>query len=291
MSFSALIEVSELACHIGQSDWLVVDCRSSITDASAGKRAYIEGHLPGAVFADLGHDLSDKSRKGQGRHPFPSDAQFSALLSQWGLAPGTQVVCYDADNGTMAARLWWMLQAVGHAAAAVLDGGIAAWHAAGGAVVTDIPQRSSTTVDVHFDLRRFMTFEEAGQLPNRPDLILVDARAGPRYRGEVEPIDPVAGHVPGAVNRPFTDNLDASGKFKSADRLYSEFIDLLQSRPPEAMAHMCGSGVTACHNLLAMHHAGLSGARLFAPSWSGWISDPARPVAREECRSGVSRDS
>jgi thiosulfate/3-mercaptopyruvate sulfurtransferase len=281
MSYSALIGISELAPHIGKRDWLVVDCRSSITDAGAGQRDYIEGHLPGAVFADLGHDLSDKSRKGQGRHPFPSDAQFSALLSQWGLAPGIQVVCYDADNGTMAARLWWMLQAVGHGAAAVLDGGIAAWRAAGGAIDTAIPTRSATMVDAHFDAGRFMGFEEAGELPNRPDRILVDARAGPRYRGEVEPIDPVAGHVPGAVNRPFTENLDASGKFKSADQLHREFSDLLQSRPPAAMAHMCGSGVTACHNLLAMHHAGLAGARLFAPSWSGWISDPARPVARK----------
>ncbi len=280
MNYSALIGVPELASRIGQIDWLVVDCRSDIADASAGQRAYVEGHLPGAVFADMNRDLSDLSLKGLGRHPFLGDAQFSALLSRWGWVPGMQVVCYDADNGTMAARLWWMLQTVGHAAAAVLDGGFAAWRAAGGKFDTGIPVRSPTTVSVHFDARRFMGFDEAGQLQHRADLILVDARMSLRYRGEVEPIDPVAGHVPGAVNRPFPHNLDADGKFKSAERLRNEFNDLLQSRPPAAMAHMCGSGVTACHNLLAMHHAGLTGARLFAPSWSGWISDPARPVAR-----------
>jgi thiosulfate/3-mercaptopyruvate sulfurtransferase len=280
MNYSALISVAELAPHVGQDDWLLVDCRADISDAGAGQRAYLEAHLPGAVFADLNRDLSDLGRAGLGRHPFPRDAQFSALLSRWGFSPGMQVVCYDAENGTMAARLWWMLQSVGHARVAVLDGGMAAWRASGGAVETAVPARLPGSVEVTFDAKRFAAFDEVSALPGGAGLILVDARAAPRFRGEVEPIDAVAGHVPGAVNRPFSENLLADGRFKPAVRLRDEFNVLLQSRSPSAMAHMCGSGVTACHNLLAMHHAGLPGARLFAPSWSGWISDPSRAVAR-----------
>jgi thiosulfate/3-mercaptopyruvate sulfurtransferase len=280
MSYSSLLGVAELLPHIGQEDWLLVDCRSDIADPGAGLRAYREGHLPGAVFADLNRDLSDLSRPGLGRHPFPGAAHFSEVLSRWGFSSRLQVVCYDADNGSMAARLWWMLRSVGHASVAVLDGGIAAWRAAGGAIETAVPERSPGPVEVKFDSKYFVGFDEVAQLQNRADLILVDARGAPRYRGDVEPIDPVAGHVPGAVNRPFTENLVAGGRFKPAAQLREEFDALLQSRAPTSMAHMCGSGVTACHNLLAMHHAGLVGARLFAPSWSGWISDPARAVAR-----------
>lgn len=280
MSYSTLIDVAELSPHVGQDDWLLVDCRSDIADAGAGLRAYREGHLPGAVFADLNRDLSDLSRTGLGRHPFPVAAQFSEVLSRWGFSSRLQVICYDADNGSMAARLWWMLRSVGHASVAVLDGGIAAWRAAGGAIETVVPERSPSSVEVKFDSKYFVGFDEVAQLQNRADLVLVDARGTPRYRGEVEPIDPVAGHVPGAINRPFTENLVASGRFKPAAQLRDEFDALLQSRAPTSMAHMCGSGVTACHNLLAMHRAGLAGARLFAPSWSGWISDPTRAVAR-----------
>lgn len=280
MNYASVISVEELTPHIGQGDWLLVDCRSEISDASAGQRAYHEGHLPGAVFADLNLDLSDLSRSGLGRHPFPSDAQFSMVLSRWGLSSESQVVCYDADNGSMAARLWWMLQSVGHTSAAVLDGGIAAWRAAGGTLETASPVRVPSSVSVRFNEGCFAGFDEVGQLQRDAALVLIDARGVPRYRGEVEPIDPVAGHIPGALNRPFTENLDVSGRFKSPAQLREEFSHLLNSRPATASVHMCGSGVTACHNLLAMHYAGLSGARLFAPSWSGWVNDPTRPVAR-----------
>lgn len=277
---SALITVTELAVHLGQPDWLLVDCRFDLADTAVGERDYYAGHIPGAVYAHLDRDLSDHTRLGMGRHPFLSDAAFSELLSRWGFTASTQVVCYDGANGMHAARLWWMLRAVGHEAVAVLDGGFSAWLSAAGDVQSEAPDRIPTQVQVHFDARCFVDFDDVAHLQSSTALTLIDARAAPRYRGEVEPIDPVAGHVPGALNRPFSDNLEADSRFKSAAQLRQEFASLLHERPANTVAHMCGSGVTACHNLLAMHHAGLPGARLFAPSWSGWISNPARPIAR-----------
>ncbi len=280
-TYDTLISASELAANISRHDWLVVDCRFDLADPGSGEREYRSGHIPGAVYAHLDRDLSDHSRAGMGRHPFPSDSDFSKLLSGWGVQRGTQVVCYDASNGTTAARLWWMLQAAGHAAVAVLDGGIAAWRSAQGAIEIELPDQPGKPVQIQFDARRFVSFEEVAALPSSSALMLVDARASPRFCGDVEPLDAVAGHVPGAVNRPWTENTLADGRFKSAERLRVEFEALLQSRSPQAVAHMCGSGVTACHNILAMHYAGLPGARLFAPSWSGWISDSSRPIARK----------
>ena len=279
-TYDTLISASDLAANITRHDWLVVDCRFDLADTASGEREFLSGHIPGAVYAHLDRDLSDHSRAGMGRHPFPSDRAFSNVLSRWGFEQGTQVICYDACNGTMAARLWWMLRATGHTAVAVLDGGIAAWRSAGGAIEIEALDRPNKTVSVQFDARRFVDFDEVAALPSSDALLLLDARPNPRFCGEVEPIDAVAGHVPGALNRPWSENTLADGHFKSAERLRVEFEALLQSRPPGAVAHMCGSGVTACHNVLAMHHAGLPGARLFAPSWSGWISDARRPIAR-----------
>lgn len=280
MIHSTLISVDDLVAGLSRPDWLVVDCRSDISDPGAGERAYRAGHIPGAVFADLNRDLSDLSLTGLGRHPLVSAAAFSSVLSRWGFEPGFQVICYDADNGSMAARLWWMLQAAGHRAAALLDGGFAAWRAVGGSVQNEIPARAASAVQLSFDPQCFVGFDELMPSSSSSAPLLIDARGAPRFRGEVEPIDPVAGHVPGALNRPFTENLDSAGRFKSPAQLHAEFAALLQSRPASDVVCMCGSGVTACHNLLALQHAGLSGARLFAPSWSGWISDPARPVAK-----------
>jgi thiosulfate/3-mercaptopyruvate sulfurtransferase len=279
MKYTGLISVEQLASLADHDKVLIVDCRFDLGDTGLGRREFEISHLPGAVYADLDRDLSDQNRHGLGRHPFPSAAQFSRLLSSWGLLPGMQVVCYDGSNASMAARLWWMLRSVGHESVAVLDGGYAAWARAQLPLQTAQTVRTPSHVDLHFDPTRFVDFGEIAADRSAEGLLLIDARPGPRFRGELEPIDPVAGHVPGAINRPVADNLGEDACFKPAATLRAEFAALLQGRPARAVAAMCGSGVTACHNLLAMHHAGMDGARLFAPSWSGWISDPTRPVA------------
>jgi thiosulfate/3-mercaptopyruvate sulfurtransferase len=282
---STLISVEELAA-LAPEDVLVVDCRHDLADLEKGEREYGIGHIPGAVFAHLDRDLSDLSREpqGMGRHPLPFEAAFSGVLARWGWRPGLQVVSYDTNNGSLAAgRLWWLLRLCGVREAAVLDGGFVAWQAAGLPVSQEVPQRRSAQVDLHYDSSQ-VTFDHA-TVGAMTEGLLLDARAAPRYRGEVEPIDRIAGHVPGAVNRPFTDNLQADGRFKSPAELRQEFRTLIGDRAPEQVVHMCGSGVTATHNLLAMEHAGLPGSRLYAPSWSGWISDPSRPVAKEDASS------
>jgi thiosulfate/3-mercaptopyruvate sulfurtransferase len=276
---STLISVSELAA-LPPSDVLIVDCRYDQFDAGKGKRDYEEEHIPGAVFASLDHDLADLSLipRGLGRHPLPSEQTFSAALGRWGWQPDRQVVCYDAGNGALAAaRLWWLLRLCGVKHAAVLDGGYAAWKAAGQRVSNDVPSPVPTHVSVHYDASQMLLDHLA--VANLKQDLLLDARATPRYLGEVEPLDRAAGHVPGAANRPFPENLQSDGRFKPADVLRHEFLAVIGEHAPSQVVHMCGSGVTACHNLLAMEHAGLAGSRLYAPSWSGWVSDPSRPVA------------
>lgn len=276
---STLISAEELAA-LPPDGVLIVDCRHELADAEKGERDYRAEHIPGAVFAHLDRDLSDLSRVplGFGRHPLPSEAAFSAVLARWGWRPGLQVVSYDASNGSLAAaRLWWLLRLCGAREVAVLDGGYAAWKAAHLPVSQEIPRRQPTQVSVHYDPAQVVL--DHATIANRSDELLLDARAAPRYRGEVEPIDRAAGHVPGAANRPYTDNLQVDGRFKSPAELRDEFRAVIGEHAPEHVVHMCGSGVTACHNLLAMEHAGLAGSRLYAPSWSGWISDPSRPVA------------
>jgi thiosulfate/3-mercaptopyruvate sulfurtransferase len=278
---TTLIDAATLAM-LPQDNLLIVDCRFDLADPDRGHRDYLDGHIPGALFASLDQDLSDLSRQaeGLGRHPLPLELAFNALLSRWGWRTGMQVVSYDAGSGALAAaRLWWLLRLVGVHQVAVLDGGYAAWIAA------DLPiekgsaaARSATDVSLHYDAKQVLTdhatVRDAGTL--------LDARAAPRYRGDVEPLDRIGGHVPGALNRPFADNLDSNGRFKSPAQLREEFSTVLggdAAADPAQVVHMCGSGVTACHNLLAMEHAGLHGSRLYAPSWSGWVSDSSRPVA------------
>ena len=276
-----LIEALELAAS-PPDDVLIVDCRFDLADPGNGAREYLDGHIPGAVYASLDHDLSDLSRQaeGLGRHPLPLEPAFNALLSRWGWRPGIQVVSYDAGSGALAAaRLWWLLRLVGVQQVAVLDGGYAAWLVAGLPVESGEPaMRPASAVSLHYDANQVL-LDHAALLGAAAGQLL-DARAAPRYRGDVEPLDRVAGHVPGALNRPFADNLGNDGRFKAAAQLRDEFVAVLGSSAPEQVVHMCGSGVTACHNLLAMEHAGLHGSRLYAPSWSGWVSDPARPVAK-----------
>jgi thiosulfate/3-mercaptopyruvate sulfurtransferase len=278
---TTLIAAASLAA-LPPNDVLIVDCRFDLADPAKSERDYLDGHIPGAVYASLDRDLSDLSRQGEGlgRHPLPLASAFNALLSRWGWRAGIQVVSYDAAGGALAAaRLWWLLRLVGVQQVAVLDGGYAAWLAAGLPVeVGDGAARSPSQVSLRYDTHQMLL--DHATLPRGDAGQLLDARAAPRYRGDVEPLDRVGGHVPGALNRPFADNLGSDGRFKPAALLRDEFTKVLGSTPPSAVVHMCGSGVTACHNLLAMEHAGLHGSRLYAPSWSGWISDPSRPIAK-----------
>lgn len=279
MTTSPLVDARTLAAHLDDAAWVVVDCRFSLADTGAGRRDWAAGHIPGARYAHLDEDLSGPRRADSGRHPLPDPAAFAACLGRFGITPDSQVVAYDAAGGAMAAaRLWWLLRWFGHARAAVLDGGLAAWLRAGLPLATDTPAPQPTvyppTPDDHAWLPSACV-PAALALGER----LIDARAAARFRGEVEPIDPVAGHIPGAVNLPHEGNLDADGRFLPPERLRERFAAVLGGAVPATVIHSCGSGVTACHNLLAMEVAGLHGSRLYAGSWSEWVRDPARPVA------------
>jgi thiosulfate/3-mercaptopyruvate sulfurtransferase len=276
-TWTTLVDAEALAAALGRDDVVVVDCRFSLAAPEAGEAAYHAAHVPGALYAHLDRDLSDHRKRAGGRHPWPDAADFGARLGAWGISPAHQVVAYDDGDGAHAARLWFLLHALGHERAAVLDGGWARWMELGLPVQADVRDVVHVSRSARFDASRLL---DAGQVQRHlaQGGQLVDARAGERFRGEVEPIDPVAGHVPGAVNRPYADNL-ADGRFKPAPQLAEEFRALLGTHAATDVVAMCGSGVTACHHLLAMQHAGLHGAKLFTGSWSGWIEDPQRPVA------------
>ena len=257
----------------------IFDCRFSLADPLAGQRAYDLGHLPGAYFADLDRHLSSPIGPQTGRHPLPSPERLGALLGQAGVGPETLAVVYDDQGGAFAVRLWWLLRWIGHERVALLDGGIQAWSAAGGALVTEVPKAFDDPYLGRPDNRLWVSTDElVGELA-AGRVQMVDARAPERFRGEAEPIDPVAGHIPGAINLPLAGNLDAQGLFLSADRLRERFAAALGECPPEVVVHNCGSGVNACHNVLAMELAGLKGSRLYAGSWSEWIRSPQRPIA------------
>jgi thiosulfate/3-mercaptopyruvate sulfurtransferase len=258
---------------------VLVDASFDLADTEAGRRAWRFGRVPGSVYAHLDEDLSGRKTGLNGRHPLPQRNDLTATLGRLGITPATTVVAFDAQGGVYAARLWWLLRWMGHEAVAVLDGGIAAWERAGGALVRDepavraaapYPDRAPLTRQVDADTVR----RELGRLR------VLDARAPERFRGEVEPLDPVAGHIPGALNRFHRANLEADGTFKSPERLRAELAPLLGPGGAAGFAHQCGSGVTACHNLLAMEHAGLAGSALYPGSWSEWVADPSRPIAR-----------
>ncbi|TWI04873.1 thiosulfate/3-mercaptopyruvate sulfurtransferase [Luteimonas cucumeris] len=275
--WTTLVSAETLADALYREDLVVVDCRFSLADTASGERAYARSHLPGAVYAHLDRDLSDHRKQDAGRHPWPEAADFTVRLGSWGISPRTQVVAYDDGDGAHAARLWFLLRSLGHERVAVLDGGWARWQQLGLPTQVEIPTPRHDRYDAAFDATRLLDALQVQSHLERGGLLL-DARSAERFRGEVEPIDRVAGHVPGARNRPYALNL-AEGRFKSSQQLSSEFRELLQGHAPDEVVAMCGSGVTACHHLLAMAHAGLPGAKLFTGSWSGWISDPARPVA------------
>ena len=279
-----LVSVARAAERIAAGDARAIDCRfdpvGPACDPSRGERDYAAAHVPGAVYAHLDRDLADLSVRGRGRHPLPDASAFSATLSRWGLSPTDQVIAYDDGNGAYAARLWWMLRLVGHERVAVLDGGFAAWRAAGVPVESGVRAYPATNYVARYDAAEIATSEDVARGLADGSIALIDARAAPRFRGENETIDPVAGHVSGARNRPFADNLDAAGRFKPRETLRAELQAVIDRHASHEVVLMCGSGVTACHNLLAMEHVGLNGARVYAGSWSEWILDPSRPVSR-----------
>ncbi len=280
MNGRTLISCDELAASLGEKNLVVVDCRFDLRDVAAGERAYLTGHIPGAVYANLERDLSDLGKTGGGRHPLPDAASLCARLGRWGIGPATQVVAYDGADGAYAARLWWLLRALRHERVAVLDGGMTAWVAGGRAVEKAVPHPLALAYSARFNVRSVASIAVLAARMASNSGALIDARAPERFRGEVEPIDRVAGHIPGAVNRHYAQNLDRSGRFKSPEVLRKEFAKILKDQPETDVVHMCGSGVSACHNVLAMEHAGMPGSRLYAGSWSEWIADPGRPVAK-----------
>ena len=279
--FDTLVETETLAAHLGDPGWVVFDCRAQITDPDAGARRYAEGHVPGAVHLSLDHDLSGPVTPDTGRHPLPEPQRLATKLAQAGVNEGTQIVAYDDASGSHAARLWWLARWLGHRDVAVLNGGWLQWTDEGRAVSTEVPLPNRGRFETRLQEGLWETTQEVlERVRGRKRGLLVDVRGPSRYRGEEEPIDPVAGHVPGAVNLPYSESVAGDGRFKSPAELRRHFEAAFAGVRPEQVVCMCGSGVVACHGLLAMEIAGLKGGRLYAGSWSEWIRDPARPIAR-----------
>jgi len=274
-----LVSTSELAERLSDTDWLVADCRFELGKPGAGREAWRAGHIPGAVHVDLERDLSLPATPLSGRHPLPGPAEFAATLGRLGIGNRARVACYDSGPGAFAARLWWMLRWAGHDDVAVLDGGFAAWTAEGRPVSTDATPRAPAVFEARPRPAMVVDAHEVAAALARGET-LVDLRGAERFRGDAEPIDAVAGHVPGAVNLPFPENLGEGGRFRGPAELAGLWAARAGAVPGRAPICMCGSGVTACHGLLALEAAGIDGGRLYAGSWSEWIRDPARPVAR-----------
>lgn len=277
--FTTLIGAEELARRLDDPGWVVCDCRHDLADYQAGRRAFADAHIPGARFLHLDEDLSGPKTGFNGRHPLPHPLTLALRLGALGIDNATQVVAYDASGGCYAARLWWMMRWVGHARVAVLDGGWQAWEGGAHPVTTEKASVLPTTYTLRPRADLAVDTDYVQKHLGDAEIKIIDARSPDRFRGENETLDPVAGHIPGASNRFFKLNLNPEGRFKSADSLQREFAEVLGGRDPRAIVHQCGSGVTACHNLLAMEYAGLTDSRLFPGSWSEWVSDRSRPVA------------
>jgi thiosulfate/3-mercaptopyruvate sulfurtransferase len=264
-------------------DLRIVDCRFSLAEPERGERDHLQSHIPGAVYAHLDRDLSAPVEPGRtGRHPLPSVERFSQTLGAWGIDDQVQVVAYDDMGGAIAARLWWMLRWLGHETVAVLDGGWPAWLEEGGQVEAGPNSTRARSFVAHPRPDMIVDAEQVTQMCGSHEHRVLDARGADRYRGEVEPLDSVAGHVPGAILASFADNLDERGRFRSPEWLHERFMTILNGASPEKAAVYCGSGVTAAHDLLALAHAGIKGTKLYAGSWSEWIVDPTRPIATGE---------
>lgn len=280
MSYRDLISVTELNGQRVDDAWVLLDCRFDLARPGWGESDYREAHIPGAHYAHLERDLSGPLGPDLGRHPLPPVSRMEGCLQQWGIAPHTQVVAYDQGPGAFAARLWWLLRWLGHGAVAVLDGGLAAWREAGLPLQREVPAVAAVPAVVRRRGEGWLATETLQAELEAGRILLLDAREDFRFRGEREPIDPVAGHIPGARNLPYLGNLGPDGRFRSEAVLRERFQRALAGVAARDVVHMCGSGVTACHNLLAMERAGLSGSRLYPGSWSEWIRDPRRPIAR-----------
>ena len=278
MKHGTLVDPATLARHLGDASWAILDIRHDLMRPDWGRDQYRAGHLPGAVFLHLDTELSAPKTGQNGRHPLPTPADAAATFGRAGIGDDTQVVVYDQNGGMFASRAWWMLRWLGHDAVALLDGGYDRWVREGRPVTTDVPAPRARTLVPRHPLPVADAAEVLASLPSR-SLVIVDARAPERFRGEVEPIDPVAGHIPGARNRPYAANLKPDATFKDAAALRTEFEALLGGAPLERVVQQCGSGVTSAHNVLAMQVAGYPMTRLYPGSWSEWVADPSRPVA------------
>jgi thiosulfate/3-mercaptopyruvate sulfurtransferase len=278
MAFEKLISPEQLLAHIDDPSWRIFDCRHDLAKPEAGEQAFSKAHIQNAQFLHLERDLSGPKTGSNGRHPLPDPAALAARLARCGVSNETQVIAYDDAGGMYAARLWWLLRWLGHDQVAVLDGGMPAWQRADYPVTKEVP----TPKPAVFNWRASAKPVDASYILSHlhdSQLLLIDARGADRFRGENETLDPVPGHIPGAINRPFRDNLNADGRFKPAKQLNEEFDKILKQKPVENIVAYCGSGVSACHNLLALELAGLPGAGLYPGSWSEWCSDRARPIA------------
>lgn len=275
-----LVSTAELSGHLSDPTWVIFDCRHDLMDHAKGARLFQEGHIPNAHFAPVETTLSGPKNGTNGRHPLPAPEAFAAFLAAHGVSANSTIVAYDDSGGLYAARLWWMARWIGLKSVALLDGGIPQWIAEGRALTNVIPTPRRATLSAHVHPEMLWDTKTVLKRLSDPSSAVIDARAAERFRGDVETVDPVAGHIPGALNRFYKANLHADLTFRPAGELRKEFTTLLGNRMPENVGHQCGSGITACANLFAMEYAGLPGSKLYPGSWSEWIADPARPVAR-----------
>lgn len=282
MPYTTIVAVDELAACLQDPQWIVLDCRFTLSNTEAGRAAYQQGHIPGARYVHLDEDMSSAVSAETGRHPLPEVSVLVAKLSAWGVDGEKQVVVYDDSFGSMAVKMWWLLRWLGHHNVALLDGNWPLWQKKKLPVNADLPllKPANFVANVQYDMVAHVN--EVNQARQEPCRMIIDARPEQRFSGEREPLDSVAGHIPGAVNWVYEENLDFDGTYLPADELRENYLGLLNGVKPEEVIHSCGSGVTACHNMLAMEIAGLPSGKLYAGSWSHWITDPSRPVAKGE---------
>ena len=277
--FTTTVSTEQLAAELDNPNWVIIDCRFTLTDPSAGRHAYEISHIRGARFADLNEDLSSSPTPFTGRHPLPDSQTLCNKLANWGISGDSQVVVYDDSYGAMAVRLWWLLRWLGHVNVALLDGGLPKWAREKQPTSNALPTITRQTFSCRPNPDLMVNADAVESLRQSATHRLIDARPEQRFSGEREPLDAVAGHIPGAINWVFEENLDFDGTYLPPEELRANYMQLMQGVAPENVVHTCGSGVTACHNILAMEIAGLSGSRLYPGSWSEWITNPARPVA------------
>ncbi len=283
MSYTSFVSTHVLAEHLGDPDWIVFDCRFTLTAPEVGREHYLHDHVEGARYAHLDNDLSSSITPTTGRHPLPDKDQFVQWLRENGVTNNSQVVVYDESFGAVAGRLWWLLKWAGHDAVALLDGGYPKWRREGNKTSHELPEVTPSNFQANFRDDMIVSSDDVLEFVNGNNkIVLIDARAEERFSGDIEMLDKVAGHIPGAINFPFEDNLDMGGDFLSVEELKEQFNDLMKDSSPDKVIHMCGSGVTACHNIIGMEAAGLAGSKLYVGSWSEWITDSSHPIATGE---------